>query len=141
MSEVLFFTTLHCSICRRVRPAVNEVAGSFEGKVKFREIDCSRDPDLAANYGVKGVPTLIAFHGGQEMRRMVGSRSEQQISDVFRAASSGIVARRSLATKDRALRLGIALVFGVAAALAGQPVLWVLAAGATVSAVWDLIRP
>jgi len=141
MSEVLFFTTPHCSICRHVRPTVNEVARSFEGKVILREVDCSRDPDVTTNFDVKGVPTLIALHEGKEMRRMVGSRSEQQITDVFRAAESGVGVRGSLAPKDRVLRLGIAFVFGVAAALAGQPVLWVLAAGATVSAVWDLIRP
>ncbi|GMQ98477.1 MAG: hypothetical protein BMS9Abin17_0990 [Acidimicrobiia bacterium] len=140
-SDVLFFTAPHCSICRLLRPSVNEVANAFEGNVNFREVDSAADPDLATNHGVKGVPTLIAFHDGREVRRTIGSRSNQQVSDVFNAALSGIESRDSLATKDRMLRLGIALVFGVAAALSGQPVLWVLAAGAAVSALWDLVRP
>jgi len=139
--EVLFFTTPHCSICRAVRPTVNEVAGSFEGRVRFREVDAVSDADAAARYGVKGVPTLIAVHGNKSIRRMVGSGSQRQIADVFTAASSGVGSRGLLARNDRILRLGIAAVFGVAAVLSGQPVLWVLAAGATVSALWDLARP
>jgi thioredoxin len=140
-SDVLFFTASHCSICRLLRPTVNEVANAFEGNVNFREVDSAADRDLAANHGVKGVPTLIAFHDGTEVRRTIGSRSNQQVSDVFDAALSGTGARGSFGTKDRVLRLGIATVFGVAASLSGQPVLWVLAAGATISALWDLVRP
>jgi len=140
-SEVLLFTARHCSICRLVRPTVNEVAGSFEGRVEFREVDAALDPDSTGIYGVRGVPTLIALHDGELVRRTVGARTERQISDVFAAALSGTRSRSSLTKTDRLMRLGIAVVFIAAASVSGQAILWVLAAGAVVSALWDLVRP
>lgn len=140
-SEVLLFTARHCSICRLVRPTVNEVAESFVGRVEFREIDAAVDPGSTELHGVKGVPTLIALHDGELVRRVVGARTERQICDVFAAALSGTRSRSSLTRTDRLVRLGITLVFIVAASVSGQAVLWVLAAGAAVSALWDLVRP
>jgi len=139
-NEVLFFTTPHCPICRSARPTVNKVAESFEGQVDFREVDSVREPQTTANHNVKGVPTLIAFHDGDVVRRVIGARSEGQISDVFTASLTGTGSRGSLTRTDRVQRLGIASVFAVAAVISEQPILWILAAGATAFALWDLIK-
>ncbi len=138
--EVLFFTAPHCSICGSVRPTVNKIAESFEGRVGFREVDSVQEPETAASHNVKGVPTLISFHDGNVVRRVVGARSDSEIEDVFTAALTGIGSRGSLTRTDRVLRLGIATVFAIAAVMSGQLILWILAAGATALALWDLVK-
>ncbi len=139
-TEVLFFTTPHCSVCRAVRPTATEVAETFEGSVAFREIDATEHPDIAASYAIKGVPTIVAIHDDEIVGRYVGPRSKPDIVSLFESARSGDRTRRSISPTDRVLRVSVAAVFAIAAVLLGQPLLWVPAVGAASFGLWDLIR-
>ena len=140
-TEVLFFTAPHCSVCRVVRPTATEVAETFEGTVAFREIDATQHPDVAASYGIRGVPTIVAIHDDRVVGRYVGSRSRSDIESLFASASTGERSRRSISSTDRVLRLSVAATFAAAAVLLGAPILWARAAGAASFALWDLVRP
>ena len=141
VAEVLFFTSPHCSQCAAVRPAAVDVAHSFDGDVQFREIDASTNTGAAKLYKVRGVPTFVALRDDEELGRLVGARSRNEIASMFASVSAGERTRQTISRPDRTLRLGVAAAFGAAAVVASTPILWLFAAGAAAFGVWDLIRP
>lgn len=110
-TEVLFFTTPHCSTCEAVMPVANAVAVRFGSAVRFTEVDSATDPVTPSAHRVRGVPTFIAIHQGSEVARAVGTRTPQQLTELFEAAVSGSGLRGQLSRTDRSLRLGVAAVF------------------------------
>ena len=61
-----------CGPCRAMTPALDALAGDEVGRVLVLKVDTDRDPAAAARYGIRGIPTLIAFEDGHEVRRHVG---------------------------------------------------------------------
>ena len=141
VAEVLFFTSPHCTQCAAVRPTAADVASSFDGEVQYREIDASTDHQATDLHRVRGVPTLVALRDDEEMGRLVGARSRDEIAGMFASVKAGERTRQTISRPDRTLRLGVAAAFGAAAVMASAPVLWVFAAGAAIFGVRDLIRP
>jgi thioredoxin 1 len=82
-----FFGTW-CAPCQAIAPIVDRLAEQYEGKVKFVKVDIDQAPDTASNVGVQGVPTLVMFRGGQEVRRMVGAGSASAIERLIETALS-----------------------------------------------------
>jgi thioredoxin len=62
-----------CAPCRIVGPIVEEIAGDFEGKIKVAKVNTDENPTNAGSLGIRGIPTLILFKGGQEADRVVGA--------------------------------------------------------------------
>ncbi len=61
-----------CHPCKQLEPILKELAATWDGKLVMGKIDVDKDPDLAMQYGVMGVPTLILFLGGQPAERITG---------------------------------------------------------------------
>jgi thioredoxin 2 len=61
-----------CGPCRAMAPALDELAGRHAGHLLVTKLDADRFPALAQRFGIRGIPTLIAFDGGRELRRHVG---------------------------------------------------------------------
>jgi thioredoxin 2 len=61
-----------CAPCRATAPALDELAGQHAGRLLVVKLDTDRYPDAALRFGVRGIPTLVAFHQGRETRRHVG---------------------------------------------------------------------
>ena len=61
-----------CAPCRAMAPVLDELAGQLAGRLLVLKLDTDRYPDVAARRGIRGLPTLIAFGGGQEIGRHVG---------------------------------------------------------------------
>lgn len=140
-AELLFFVTPGCPTCKAMRPVADEVAAEFGDTVRFEEVDASADPVSSSAHRVRGVPTFVAFHDGEEVGRAVGSRTAAQLSELFDAASTGRRSRGLISPTDRILRIGIGVVFAVAAAVTSTPILWAFALAAIGFASWDLVRP
>jgi hypothetical protein len=90
---------------------------------------------------VRGVPTFIALHDGEEVGRAVGTHSADQLAKLFASAESGDHKRGHISPMERTMRLGVAGMFGIVALASSTPILWVFALIALVLATWDLIRP
>lgn len=140
-AEVLFFTAPRCSACKAMRPVANDVASRYRGSVRFTEVDSSDDPASPSRHRVRGVPTFIALHNGEEVGRAIGAHSAEQLDKLFTSAESGRHKRGRMSSKERAMRLGVAAMFAVVALAAATPVLWAFALIALVLATWDLVRP
>ena len=61
-----------CGPCRAMAPVLDELAGQLAGRLLVLKLDTDRHPEVAARLGIRGIPTLIAFKGGQESGRHVG---------------------------------------------------------------------
>ena len=69
-----------CGPCRMIAPLVEELAGTYQGKVKFGKLNVDDHPQLAAQYRVMNIPTLLLFKGGREVDRLVGVQPNQELT-------------------------------------------------------------
>jgi len=68
-----------CAPCKMIAPAVEELAKSYDGKMKFAKLDVDNNNKTALQYGVMSIPTLIIFKDGQEKERIVGAVPKGQL--------------------------------------------------------------
>ncbi len=66
-----------CAPCKYVAPLIDEIAQSHEGKLLVVKIDTDQAPDLSQKMGIRSIPTLILFTGGDEVDRSVGFEPEK----------------------------------------------------------------
>jgi thioredoxin 1 len=62
-----------CGPCRMVAPVVDEIAQQYEGKVKVVKLNTDENPNIASQYGIRSIPTLMIFKGGQRVDMVVGA--------------------------------------------------------------------
>ncbi len=68
-----------CGPCKMVGPIVETLANENVGKLNVMKLNVDENSSLAAQYGVRGIPTLIFFKGGQEVKRIVGAQNKDQL--------------------------------------------------------------
>ena len=66
------FWAAWCGPCRALAPVVDEIAKSYQGKLKVAKMDVDRNTATPQRYGVRGIPTLLVFKGGQVQEQIVG---------------------------------------------------------------------
>lgn len=66
-----------CGPCRMVGPVVEELAGDYEGRVKFVKVNVDEANELASKYNVFSIPTLILFKKGEVVSQQVGAASKE----------------------------------------------------------------
>ena len=62
-----------CGPCRMVAPVVDEIAEQYDGKVKVVKLNTDENPNIASQYGIRSIPTLMIFKGGQRVDMVVGA--------------------------------------------------------------------
>ena len=62
-----------CGPCRMVAPVVEEIAGQYEGLIKVVKVNTDENPNVASQYGIRSIPTLMIFKGGQRVDMVVGA--------------------------------------------------------------------
>lgn len=72
-----------CAPCRMIAPTVDALADKYAGKVKVGKLNVDEHPEISGNYGVRGIPTLLLFKGGQISEQMVGVHSKEQITKIL----------------------------------------------------------
>jgi thioredoxin 1 len=68
-----------CAPCRAIAPVVEEIAGDYAGKLKVVKMNVDDNPGTPSKYGVRGIPNLIIFHGGQVKEQIVGAVPKAQL--------------------------------------------------------------
>ena len=75
---LLDFWASWCGPCRMVSPIVDEIAAE-RGDIKVGKVNVDEQPELAAQFGVMSIPTLVVMKGGKVANQMVGARPKSQI--------------------------------------------------------------
>jgi thioredoxin 1 len=75
MVTVKKFSAVWCGPCRALAPVMNEIKGQFSN-VKFEEYDVDEAYDVATQYGIRSVPTVIIVKDGKEVERFTGASSK-----------------------------------------------------------------
>tara|TARA_B100001094_G_C17653819_1_gene540921 strand:+ start:277 stop:522 length:246 start_codon:yes stop_codon:yes gene_type:complete len=75
MKKILYFTAAWCGPCKALGPIMD----SLQGQINFNKIDVDTNTELSAQYGVRGVPLLILLENGEEVNRLVGIQSKENI--------------------------------------------------------------
>ncbi|WP_168121361.1 thioredoxin [Paenibacillus sp. HB172176] len=68
-----------CGPCKMQLPIVEELAGELEGQATIAKINVDEEPELASQFGVMSIPTLILFKDGQPVDKMVGLQSKDAL--------------------------------------------------------------
>ena len=74
-----------CGPCRMVAPVVEEISKDFEGKIKVFKLNTDENPNVASQYGIRSIPTLMIFKGGQKVDTVVGAVPKDQLAKKLEA--------------------------------------------------------
>ncbi len=72
-----------CGPCKMIAPVLDELAAEYDGKVKIAKVNIDEYQQLAINYGINSIPTLLFFKGGQVADQVVGMRSKRDLKTSF----------------------------------------------------------
>ncbi len=69
-----------CGPCKMIAPILDEIAGSYAGKIKITKLNIDDNPNTPPKYGIRGIPTLMIFKGGNVEATKVGALSKSQLT-------------------------------------------------------------
>jgi thioredoxin 1 len=72
-----------CGPCRMVAPVVEEIAQQYEGKVKVVKLNTDENPQIASQYGIRSIPTLMVFKNGEKQEMVVGAVPKTTLSNTL----------------------------------------------------------
>lgn len=72
-----------CGPCRMVAPVVDEIADQFAERVKVVKLNTDENPNVASQYGIRSIPTLMIFKGGQRVDMVVGAVPKTTLADTL----------------------------------------------------------
>ena len=70
-----------CGLCHIIDPIINRLAAEFLGRIKFCKVDYDLNPAIKNTYGIRDLPTLLFFNGGQIVDHIIGAVSQSDFSD------------------------------------------------------------
>ncbi len=84
---VVDFWAEWCGPCKAIGPSLEEISDEMEGKVKITKLNIDENPDLAAQYGVRSIPTLLLFKNGETASMQVGAKPKTALVDWINGAA------------------------------------------------------
>ncbi len=81
---VVDFWAEWCGPCRAIAPIVKELSAQYAGKVKVVKMDVDTNPQTPGKYGIRAIPTLLAFKGGSVVEQMQGARPKAALEDMLK---------------------------------------------------------
>ena len=72
-----------CGPCKMLAPILDELATEYDGRVRIGKVNIDDHQELATQYGIRSIPTLLLFHQGQVADQIVGARSKRDLKASF----------------------------------------------------------
>ena len=82
---VVDFWATWCGPCRMISPIISKLAEKYDGKIVVGKCDVEENDELAEEFGIRNIPTILFFKGGQIANKVVGARSEAKLDEVFQS--------------------------------------------------------
>lgn len=83
MPVLVDFWAPWCSPCRMIAPIVDELASDFDGRVKVGKVNVDDNREVAVEYGVMSIPTIIIFKDGKDVERIVGYKAKNELASLL----------------------------------------------------------
>ncbi|RME73891.1 MAG: thiol reductase thioredoxin, partial [Planctomycetota bacterium] len=77
------FYSTYCEPCKRLSPIVDELANEYEGKLKVAKYNIDDGPEIAARFGIMGVPAVFFFKNGEVVERLSGFKPKQTLKEAI----------------------------------------------------------
>lgn len=74
------FWAVWCGPCRMVGPLVEEISGEYDGKAVVGKVDVDNNPEISAKFGIRNIPTILFFKGGEVVDKSVGAVPKGQLT-------------------------------------------------------------
>jgi len=72
-----------CGPCRIVAPVIDELAEDYDGKIKVAKLNVDDEAEIAAQFRIMSIPTVLIFKDGQIAERLIGARSKREYAQVI----------------------------------------------------------
>ena len=82
---VIDFWATWCGPCRMVAPIIEELANEYDGKVTVGKCDVEEADDIAAEFGIRNIPTIVSMKDGKILDKIVGAASKSKIEEKIKA--------------------------------------------------------
>jgi len=83
---LLDFWAPWCGPCKMIAPILDDIAEEFQGKLQVVKMNIDENEQTPAQFGVRGIPTLMVFNGGQRVATKGGAPSKGQLTDFLNAS-------------------------------------------------------
>jgi thioredoxin 1 len=75
------FWAVWCGPCKMIAPVVEEIASEYAGKLKVGKVDVDNNPEVSMKFGIRSIPTLMVFKGGQVVEQIIGAVPKRNLMD------------------------------------------------------------
>jgi thioredoxin 1 len=82
---VVDFWATWCGPCRMVGPVISELAQEYDGRVVVGKCDVEENDELAVEFGIRNIPTILFFKGGQVVDKIIGAQPKAKLLEKFEA--------------------------------------------------------
>ena len=82
---VVDFWATWCGPCRMVAPIISELAEKYDGKIVVGKCDVEENEDLAAEFGIRNIPTILFFKNGEVVDKLIGAQAKHKFEEKFDA--------------------------------------------------------
>jgi thioredoxin 1 len=81
---IIDFWAEWCAPCRAIAPIIKELAAEYGDQVKIVKMDVDSNPNTAGQYGIRAIPSVLAFQGGQVVEQLQGARPKADFEDMVK---------------------------------------------------------
>ncbi len=78
---ILDFWATWCGPCQMIGPMIEELAEEFDGKIIIGKVNVDENSDLPSQYGIRNIPTILFFKGGEMVSKLVGAQNKAKLQE------------------------------------------------------------